>query len=155
MLRRKFSRTTSKLYQAKRSQFAKRQLLELEKRFRIWLIQVKRLVLIGINFEKADDKSAYFRGVEPSYVEACMVPFAWHTHLAKAFRGVEIADFLPEKAELARWNAWFAAFSNNEKIKPILADKSKLEKAYQIYTTGEGPAQALKAIKKGEAPPWE
>ena len=82
-----------------------------------------------------------------------MVPFAWHTHLAKAFRGVEMADFLPEKAELARWNAWFAAFSNNEKIKPILADKSKLEKAYQIYTTGEGPAQALKAIKKGEAPP--
>ena len=30
---------------------------------------------------------------------------------------------------------------------------NNLEKAYKIYTTGEGPAQALKAIKKGEAPP--
>ena len=31
-----------------------------------------------------------------------------------------MADFLPEEADLARWNAWFTAFSNNEKIKPVL-----------------------------------
>ena len=32
---------------------------------------------------KAEDKSNYFIGDRPGYVEACMVPFAWHTHLAK------------------------------------------------------------------------
>ena len=62
-------------------------------------------------------------------------------------------DFLPDKDDLARWNAWFSEVTSNETIKPILADKARLEKAYKIYTTGEGPAQALKAIKKGEAPP--
>ena len=82
-----------------------------------------------------------------------MVPFAWHTHLAKAFRGIEIEDFITEKDDLARWNSWFTEVTSNEKIKPILAEKNRLEKAYNIYTTGEGPAQALKAIKKGEAPP--
>ena len=82
-----------------------------------------------------------------------MVPFAWHTHLAKAFRGVEITDFLTDSQDLERWNNWFDAVTTNEQIKPILAEKGRLEKAYQIYTTGEGPAQALKAIKKGEAPP--
>ena len=71
----------------------------------------------------------------------------------KAFRGVAMDDFLPDKDDLARWNAWFLEVTSNETIKPILADKARLEKAYKIYTTGEGPAQALKAIKKGEAPP--
>ena len=71
----------------------------------------------------------------------------------KAFRGVAMDDFLPDKDDLARWNAWFSEVTSNETIKPILADKARLEKAYKIYTTGEGPAQALKAIKKGEAPP--
>ena len=101
----------------------------------------------------ADSESAYFRGTEPGYIEACMVPFAWHTHLSKAFRGVQMADFLTDPADLTRWDEWFSAVTTNEQIKPILADKTRLEKAYQIYTTGEGPAQALKAIKKGEAPP--
>lgn len=32
---------------------------------------------------RAEDKSNYFIGDRPGYVEACMVPFAWHTHLAK------------------------------------------------------------------------
>ena len=64
-----------------------------------------------------------------------------------------MADFLTDPADLARWDEWFGAVTTNERITPILADKTRLEKAYQIYTTGEGPAQALKAIKKGEAPP--
>ena len=71
----------------------------------------------------------------------------------KAFRGVAMEDFLTDTEDLARWNAWFSEVTSNETIKPILADKTRLEKAYNIYTTGEGPAQALKAIKKGEAPP--
>lgn len=102
---------------------------------------------------QAEDKSNYFIGDRATYVEACMVPFAWHTHLAKAFRGVEMHDFLSEKTDLDRWNAWFEQISADDLIKPVLAEKSRLENAYQIYTTGEGPAQALKAIKKGEAPP--
>ena len=34
---------------------------------------------------RAEDKSNYFIGDRPGYVEACMVPFAWHTHLAKGW----------------------------------------------------------------------
>ena len=32
---------------------------------------------------RAEHQSNYFIGDRPGYVEACMVPFAWHTHLAK------------------------------------------------------------------------
>ena len=64
-----------------------------------------------------------------------------------------MTDFLTESSDLSRWNEWFSAVTTNEHIKPILADKTRLENAYQIYTTGKGPAQALKAIQKGEAPP--
>ena len=91
---------------------------------------------------KMDENGRYFHGDSPSYVEACMVPFSWHTHLAKAFRGVEISDFLPDQADYERWNIWFDAFSSNEtikvyfdysvsslpwSIKPVLADKTRLD----------------------------
>ena len=85
--------------------------------------------------------------------EAVLTPHAYHLHLLKAFRGVEISDLLRGE-DLTRFNEWFDTTTGHPLVKPVLAEKSRLEKAYKIYTTGEGPAQALKAIKKGEAPPW-
>ena len=84
--------------------------------------------------------------------EAVLTPHAYHLHLLKAFRGVEISDLLRGE-DLTRFNEWFDTTTSHPLVKPVLAEKSRLEKAYKIYTTGEGPAQALKAIKKGEAPP--
>ena len=84
--------------------------------------------------------------------EAVLTPHAYHLHLLKAFRGIEISDLLRGE-DLLRFNEWFDATTGNSLVKPVLADKTRLENAYRIYTTGEGPAQALKAIKKGEEPP--
>ena len=81
-----------------------------------------------------------------------LTPHAYHLHLLKAFRGVEISDLLRGE-DLTRFNEWFGTTTSHPLVKPVLAEKSRLEKAYKIYTTGEGPAEALKAIKKGEAPP--
>lgn len=85
-------------------------------------------------------------------MEAVLTPNTYQLHLLKAFRNVEVSDLLTGD-DLNRFNEWFTATTTHPDVIPILADKTRLENAYRIYTTGEGPAQALKAIKKGEQPP--
>lgn len=101
---------------------------------------------------KMGSTSPFFEGETPGYMECVLTPHCHHLHLLKAFRNVDISDLLGGE-ELKRFESWFSATMSHPRVIPVLADKARLEKAYRIYTTGEGPAQALKAIKKGDQPP--
>ena len=56
--------------------------------------------------------------------EAVLTPHAYHLHLLKAFRGIEISDLLSGE-DLLRFNKWFDATTGNSLVKPVLARVGK------------------------------
>ena len=99
-----------------------------------------KILIFGF-FAKISEFSAEFVALISTLV---LTPHAYHLHLLKAFRNLDISDLLSGE-ELTRFQEWFEAATTHPRITPVLADHARLEKAYKIYTTGEGPAQALKA----------